>query len=196
MQHIAFVYQVRNITDTETVQLITNTLIITCSIVLTEILFMITSLNGSIFRITGPLWGESTLTGGFPSQRPMTGSFDILQWRHNERDGISIHRRLDRLLNCLFKYRSQKTTKLCVTGLCEGTPPMTGGFPSQEANDAENVSIWWRHHGMRIISSDLISFVVLWPRIIVVYILIFILMGRCFCGNAKIDLFSCQELKQ
>ena len=24
---------------------------------------------------------------------------------------------------------------------------MTGGFPSQRASNAENVSIWWRHHG-------------------------------------------------
>ena len=24
---------------------------------------------------------------------------------------------------------------------------MTGEFPAQMASDAENVSIWWRHHG-------------------------------------------------
>ena len=40
----------------------------------------------------------------------------------------------------------KKTLKLRVTGLCEGNPPVTGGFPSQRASDAENVSIWWRHH--------------------------------------------------
>ena len=44
-----------------------------------------------------------------------------LQWRHNERDGISNHRRLDCLLDCLFRRRSQNTSKLRVTGLCEGT---------------------------------------------------------------------------
>ena len=33
-----------------------------------------------------------------------------------------------------------------VTGLCEGNPPVAGGFPSQRASNAENVSIWWRHH--------------------------------------------------
>ena len=31
--------------------------------------------------------------------------------------------------------------------LCEGNPPVTGGFPSQRASNAENASIWWRHHG-------------------------------------------------
>ena len=41
-----------------------------------------------------------------------------LQWRHNERDGVSNRRRLDCLLNRLFRRRSKKTSKLRVTGLC------------------------------------------------------------------------------
>ena len=36
-------------------------------------------------------------------------------------------------------------SKLCVTGLCEGNPLVTGGFHSQRASDMENVSIWWHH---------------------------------------------------
>ena len=35
---------------------------------------------------------------------------------------------------------------LCVTGLCAGNSPRTGEFPAQGASNAENVSIWWRHH--------------------------------------------------
>ena len=35
---------------------------------------------------------------------------------------------------------------LCVTGLCVGNSPGTGEFPAQMASNAENVSIWWRHH--------------------------------------------------
>ena len=27
---------------------------------------------------------------------------------------------------------------------------MTGEFPAQKASNAENVSIWWRHHGISI----------------------------------------------
>ena len=65
----------------------------------------------------------------------------ILEWRHIERDGVSNQMRVDHLLIQLFRHRSQKT-KLRVTGLCEVIPPVTGGFPSQEANNAENVSIW------------------------------------------------------
>ena len=47
-------------------------------------------------------------------------TFIALQWRHNERDGLSNHRRRGCLLNRLFRRRSQKTSKLRVTGLCEG----------------------------------------------------------------------------
>ena len=40
----------------------------------------------------------------------------------------------------------KKTSKLSVTGLCAGNSPTTGEFPAQMASNAENVSIWWRHH--------------------------------------------------
>ena len=69
-----------------------------------------------------------------------------LQWRHNERDGVSNQRRVDGLLNRLIRRRSKKTSKLRVTGLCEGNSQVAGEFPSQRANNAENGSIWWRHH--------------------------------------------------
>ena len=49
------------------------------------------------------------------------------------------------LLNRLFRRRSKKTSKLGVTGLCEGNSLVTGEFPAQRASNAENVSIWWRH---------------------------------------------------
>ena len=51
----------------------------------------------------------------------------------------------------LFRRRSKKTSKLRVTGLCEGNPPVTGGFPSQRASNAENVYISWCHHVLRVI---------------------------------------------
>ena len=76
-----------------------------------------------------------------------------LQWRHNERDGVSNHQTHDCLLNCLFRRRSKKTSKLRVSGLCAGNSPMTGEFPTQRASNAVNVSIWWRHHGLSVLSS-------------------------------------------
>ena len=68
------------------------------------------------------------------------------QWRHNDHDSVSTHQPHDCLLNRLFRHRSKKTSKLRVTGLCEGNPPGTGEFPAQMASYAENFSIWWRHH--------------------------------------------------
>ena len=65
-----------------------------------------------------------------------------LLWRHNEPDCVSNHQPNDCLLNRL----SKKTSKLRVTGLCAGNSPETGEFPAQMASNAENVSIWWRHH--------------------------------------------------
>ena len=38
---------------------------------------MMTSSNGNIFRATGPLCGEFTGPGEFPTQRPVTRSFDV-----------------------------------------------------------------------------------------------------------------------
>ena len=56
---------------------------------------------------------------------------------------VSNHWRLKCLPNCLFRHRSKKTSKLSITGVCEGNSPMTGEFPAQRARNAENVSIWW-----------------------------------------------------
>ena len=70
-----------------------------------------------------------------------------LKWRHNGCDSVSNHQPHDCLLNRLFRRRSKKTSKPRVTGLCEENSPATGKFPSQMVSNAENFSIWWRHHG-------------------------------------------------
>ena len=41
------------------------------------------------------------------------------------------------LLNRLFRRRSKKTSKLCVTDLCAGNSPVTGEFPAKSASNAE-----------------------------------------------------------
>ena len=64
-----------------------------------------------------------------------------LQWRHNERDVVSNHQPHDCLLNCLFRHKSKKISKLRVTGLCEGNSLLTSEFPTQRASNMENVSI-------------------------------------------------------
>ena len=69
-----------------------------------------------------------------------------LWWRRNGHGGVSNHQLHHCLLNRLFGCRSKKTPKLRVTGLCTGNSPGTGEFLAQIASNAENVSIWWRHH--------------------------------------------------
>ena len=51
------------------------------------------------------------------------GKCTTLRWRHNERDSVSNHQPHGCLLNGLLRRRSQKTSKLRVTGLCVGNSP-------------------------------------------------------------------------
>ena len=55
---------------------------------------MMTSSNGNIFRVTGPLCGEFTGPGDFPAQRAVTRSFDVFfdlrpinDWVNNRESG-------------------------------------------------------------------------------------------------------------
>ena len=73
-----------------------------------------------------------------------------IQWRHNERDGVTNHQPHNCLLNRLFKRRSKKTSKLRATGLCAGNSPITGESPHKGPVTRKNVSIWWRHQDRNI----------------------------------------------
>ena len=55
---------------------------------------------------------------------------NTLQWRHNERDGVSNHQPHVCLLSYLYSRRAKKISKLRVTGLCEGN---TGEFPHKRS---------------------------------------------------------------
>ena len=88
-----------------------------------------------------------------PLRGDMQYVFLTLQWRHNGRDSVSNHQPRECLLNRLIRCRSKKTSKLRVTVLCAGNSPETGEFPAQRASNAENVSIWWRHHESFWVSS-------------------------------------------
>ena len=68
-----------------------------------------------------------------------------LLWRHNGCDGVSKHQPHDYLLNRLFRRRSNKTSKSALLTLCEGDSRVT----AQRASNAENVSIWRRHHVLK-----------------------------------------------
>ena len=78
--------------------------------------------------------------------------------RLNGCDSVSNHQPHDCLLNRLFRCRSKKTSQLHVTGLCVGNSQGTSEFPAQMASNAENVSIWWRHHEMHLVEWKLLCF--------------------------------------
>ena len=100
--------------------------------------------------ITYTCWqcGSRNMTSSTQSARIKSSSHP-LRWRHNGLDSVSNHQPHDCLLNRSFGCRSKKTSNLRVTGLCVGNSPVTGEFPAQMASNAENVSIWWRHHAGR-----------------------------------------------
>ena len=52
-----------------------------------------------------------------------------LQWRHNERDGVSNHRCVDRILHRLFRRISKKISIFRITGLCAGIHRWPGNSP-------------------------------------------------------------------
>ena len=76
-----------------------------------------------------------------------------LPWRHNGYNGVSNHHPHDCSLNRSFRRRTKKTSKLRVTGLFVGNSPVIGEFPAQMASNAENISIWWLHHGCNYIRA-------------------------------------------
>ena len=109
-----------------------------------------------------------------------------LQWLHNEHDSVSNHQPYDCLLNRLFRHKLMKTSKLRVTGLGEGNSPVTGELPTHRASNAENVYVWWRHHGVRWL---LVTFIVFLESNWVIFLW---LSGRCVleaCARSLPDMF-------
>ena len=100
----------------------------------------------SVINVSGEKKAVGTTIFPFQCRQPAflsSRSTSILQWRHNERNGVSNHRRFD----CLF------TQPFVQAQIKENIKAprhwplwaVTGGFPSQRASNAKDVSIWWRH---------------------------------------------------
>ena len=93
---------------------------------------------------------------GVFTETPETTKASINQYRYHYDDVImgAMASQITSLTYSLFGRRSKKASKFRVTGLCAGNSPGTGEFPAQMASNAENVSIWWRHHDKFSISSN------------------------------------------
>ena len=85
---------------------------------------LMTSSNGNIFRVTGPLRGEPPVTDGFPSQRPVTRNFDI-----------SFDLRLHKYLSKQSRRRWFETPSRSLWRHCNSNHQSRGG----------NISVLWRH---------------------------------------------------
>ena len=70
---------------------------------------------------------------------------NTLQWRHHGHDGVSNHQPHDYLRNRYSGTDQRKHQSSASLAFVRGFH-RTGEFPAQRASNAENVSIWWRHH--------------------------------------------------
>ena len=81
-----------------------------------------------------------------------------LQWRHNERGGVSNHQPHYCLLNRLFKAQIKKHQRYALPAICAGNSSVTGEFPSQMVSNAEKVSILVTSSWMNQCTCSCISF--------------------------------------
>ena len=89
---------------------------------------MMTSSNENVFRVTGPLCGEFTGPGEFPTQRPVTRSFDVyFDLRPNKRLSKqswgwwfeTLSRPFDVIVMISSKYSYQKRHRYqCMSSIC------------------------------------------------------------------------------
>ena len=114
-----------------------------------------------------------------------------LQWRHNERVGISNHRRLYCLSKCLFRRRSKISSKLCITALRVGNSPVTREFPAQRPVTPkmfpfDEVIMWWP---LQYIPRNMHTVFALLCFVVVIHWLIFTYPSGLLhwhCGNLTI----------
>ena len=141
-----------------------------------------TSSNGNIFRVTGPLCGEFTGPGEFPTQRPVTRSFDVFLdlrlnkrlnkqswgwwfetlsrpfWRHrNECSSRASIMAFNSSAIGLFVQpveANKKRTNLHISGLCWGNRAVTDGFSPQRVGKAKTFPCH-DHYQDRIVRNHL-----------------------------------------
>ena len=100
--------------------------------------FMMTSSNGNIFRVTGPLCGEFTGPGEFPTQRPVTRSFDVFF-------DLRLNKRLSKQpWGWWFETLSWSLWRQCnVAWNGDMDSPRALMWPNQNETKQNCVHIWW-----------------------------------------------------
>ena len=107
---------------------------------------MMTSSNGNIFRVTGHLCGEFTgpVTGEFPTQRPVTRSFDVFfdrrlnKWLSKQSWGWWF----ETLSRPLWRHCNDTHSRTVVTADQRGGV-IPGHQPSLVITSLSNQNAWW-----------------------------------------------------
>ena len=126
---------------------------------------MMTSSNGNIFRVTGPLCGEFTGPGEFPTQRPVTRSFDVFficawinDWVKNREAGDFRRHRGNYDVNVMFNLTIKQHQRTLLLALCEGKPPVADRVLSQRASNRELWGCRWSETPLRSLWRHDISY--------------------------------------
>ena len=114
--------------------------------------FMMTSSNGSIFCVIDLCAGNSTVTGEFPSRRPVTRSFDVFfDLRLNKRLSKQSRRRwLETTSRSLWRHCNIRVAECYVLWIIPTLSTVREiwqkYFLHPNILPTPNVSIWWNTH--------------------------------------------------
>ena len=115
-------------------------------------------------KILQALWdGNPPVTCGFHQQRTRNAESVCMSW-HNHgfpMEGYIVTGPMSQRVSwwvllatpCIHVITSPISIVLpasnsIILALCEGNPPVTGGFPSQRASNLESIFMLWHHHGV------------------------------------------------
>ena len=110
-----------------------------------------------IFRVSSLVWGQHAnyLVSSINSPLCHWRILPKNRWHHC--NDVQMREMASQITSLTIVYSTvcsgadqRKTSQLRVPGLCAGHSPATGEFPTRMARNAENNSIWWRHHVLKM----------------------------------------------
>ena len=145
---------------------------------------MMTSSNGNIFRVTGPLWGESTGHRWIPLTKASDAELWCFRWSAPEQiveqtletpviwDAVTLimtslkwnyleQYRLQRICELSTWKRHDMETLSIVLVLLEGNPPVITGLPSQSGNEMKWILMGIHERTMVALCGELVNVLVL-----------------------------------
>ena len=112
------------------------------------ILFGLTAKETLELGIMGSLWEKSTGHQWNLSQKANNPEWASMSSTIMTEQKVFISNHYSDVI--MATMASQITSLTIVYSIGVGNSPVAGEFPAQRASNAENVSIWWRHHAKLI----------------------------------------------